>query len=91
MPNSKQAWKRLRQAKKRNLHNRTVKSEIKTYTKKVLAAIEAQEVDKAEEFLRTTQAKLDKAVKRGILHRNTVNRRKSKLASKVTALKTATA
>ena len=91
MPNSKQAWKRLRQAKKRNLHNRAVKSEIKTYTKKILAAIEAREVDKAEEFLRTTQAKLDKAVKRGILHRNTVNRRKSKLASKVTALKSSAA
>ena len=39
MPNSKQAIKRLRQNKLRNLHNRTVKSEIKTYTKRVLARL----------------------------------------------------
>ena len=88
MPNSKQAWKRLRQSKKRTLRNRMMKSEIKTYTKKVLAAIEERDAEKAEEFLRTAQSKLDQAVKKGVFHRNTVSRRKSQLASKVIALKT---
>ncbi len=86
MPNSKQATKRLRQSKERNLHNRTVKSEIKTCTKKVLAAVEAKDSAAAAALLRTTQAKLDKAVKKGVLHKNTVSRRKSALASKVAAI-----
>ncbi len=87
MPNNKQSWKRLRQAKKQNLRNRMIKSEIKTYTKKVLEAVESKELTEAETLLRSTQAKLDRAVRKGVLHRNTVNRRKSKLATKVEALK----
>ena len=83
MPNSKQAIKRLRQAERRNLRNRMAKSEIKTYTKKVLQALEEGNSQSAAEFLRIAQAKLDKAAKKGILHKNTVSRRKSLLASKV--------
>ena len=86
MPNSKQAIKRLRQAARRNLRNRIVKSEIKTYTKKVLAAVESGNAQTAGEFLRVAQAKLDKAVQKGVLHKNTVSRRKSLLASKVATL-----
>ena len=87
MPNNRQSWKRLRQAKKQNLRNRQIKSEIKTYTKKLVEAVESDEVTEAETLLRTAQAKLDKAMKKGTLHRNTVNRRKSQLSTKVQALK----
>ena len=66
--------------------NRAAKSELKTLTKKVLAAIEAKDTDTAKSLLITTQAKLDKCVKRGILHQNTVSRRKSALAARVAQL-----
>ena len=87
MPSTKQAAKRLRQTEKRNLRNREIKSEIKTYTKRVLAAVEAGDQSGAEELLRKTHAKLDKAAKRGVLHANTVGRRKSLLHRKVATLK----
>ncbi|MFQ5654041.1 MAG: 30S ribosomal protein S20 [Planctomycetota bacterium] len=86
MPNSKSAAKRLRQSRERNLRNRIVKSEIKTHTKKVLKAVEEQDAARAGELLRAAQAKLDKAVKKGTLHANTVARRKSLLFRKVAAL-----
>ena len=70
MPNSKQATKRLRQSKVRNLANRMVKSELKTYTKRVLAAVEARDVAAATTALRAAQAKLDKAAKKGVVHDN---------------------
>ncbi len=85
MPNTQQAKKRLRQGDVRNLRNRTVKSEIKTHTKHVLAAIEAGDREKAQECLKTVHSKLDKAVRKGVLHRNTVDRRKGLLARKIAA------
>ena len=82
MPNTASAKKRLRQDNVRNLRNRAAKSEIKTWTKKTLAAIEQKDRDTAIVMLRTAQAKLDKAAKRGVLHKNTVARRKSLLMRK---------
>ena len=86
MPNNPQAEKRLRQDKKRNLRNRAMKSEIKTWTKKTLAAIESKDKDGAATCLRTTQSKLDKAAKRGVMHANTVARRKSLLVRRLKTL-----
>lgn len=83
MPNTQQAVKRLRQAATRNLRNRASKSEIKTLTKKVLEAIANNDAKTAREILKVTQAKLDKAGKKGVLHKNTVARRKSLLARKL--------
>lgn len=87
MPNSKQAVKRLRQAKVRNLRNRMAKSEIKTHTKKVLAAVSEGNTEAAEASLRIAQSKLDKAAQKGVMHKNTVSRRKAQLAAKVGSLK----
>ena len=86
MPTTKQGAKRLRQAKERNLRNRMVKSELKTFTRKVMEALEAKDTPAAQELLRKTHAKLDRAAQKGILHRNTVNRRKSLLSRKVADL-----
>jgi small subunit ribosomal protein S20 len=83
MPNTDSGRKRLRQNKERNLRNRAVKSELKTYTKHVLSAVESGDKNVAREKLQSAQAKLDKAVKYGVLHKNTVSRRKSSLARKV--------
>ena len=86
MPNTESAKKRLRQNHKRNLRNRIVKSEIKTMTKKVLESVEAKDAARAQESLRLTQSKLDKTVRKGVMHKNTVSRRKMLLARKVAAL-----
>ena len=83
MPNNASAIKRLRQDKRRNLRNRAMKSEIKTWTKKTLAAIEQNDKEAATTMLRTTQSKLDKAAKKGVMHANTVARRKSLLVRRM--------
>lgn len=83
MPNTAQARKRLRQDDALNQKNRQAKSEIKTLTKRMLTAVEEGKKEEAQTILRQTQAKLDKAVKRGILHAKTVDRRKALLFRQV--------
>ena len=75
-----------RQNIKRASRNKSIKSEIKTYIKKTEGAILDKEKEKAGEFLGLSQKKLDKAVKKGIIHPNKSARYKSKLAKKVAAL-----
>jgi small subunit ribosomal protein S20 len=67
------------------MHNRITKKVIKTYTKRTLAAVAENELDKAEADFRTTVAKIDKAGVRRVLHPNTASRRKSKLTRDYTA------
>ena len=80
MPNSPSAIKRLKQSKKRRLHNRIAKKLIKTYSKKALAEVSEGKLDEAEKDFRVSIAKIDKAGVRRVLHPNTAARRKSKLA-----------
>jgi small subunit ribosomal protein S20 len=80
MPTTPSAIKRLKQNKKRRLHNRITKKIIKTLTKRTMEAVTAKEFEKAEADFRTTTAKIDKAGARRVLHPNTAARRKSKLA-----------
>jgi len=80
MPNSPSAIKRLKQNVKRRMRNRIAKKIIKTYMKRTLAAVAAGEFEKAEADFRTATAKISKAGVRRVLHPNTADRRKSKLA-----------
>ena len=80
MPSTPSAIKRLKQSTKRRLHNRITRKVIKTYSKRVMVAVAAKELDKAEADFRTAVAKIDKAGVRRVLHPNTAARRKSKLA-----------
>jgi small subunit ribosomal protein S20 len=80
MPNTPSAIKRLKQSVKRRMHNRIAKKIIRTFTKRTLAAVAAKEFEKAEADFRTTVAKIDKAGARRVLHPNTADRRKSKVA-----------
>jgi small subunit ribosomal protein S20 len=79
MPNTKSAEKRLRQSKKRYLRNRATKSAIKTYTRRVKELAASGDWEGALNMLRRAISLIDKAVKRGILHRNAGARRKSRL------------
>lgn len=87
MANIKSALKRIEIAERNRLHNRSYKSAIKTLSKSYLAAAEAYQADPSSENLEAAQAKMadayskiDKAVKRGVLHSNTGARKKSRLA-----------
>lgn len=86
MANSAGSRKRARQAEKRRQHNASLRSMVRTYIKKVIAAIEAGDKAAAEEAFKTAQPILDSSVNKGIFHKNKIARTKSRLSSKVAAL-----
>jgi small subunit ribosomal protein S20 len=77
MPNTASAKKRMRQEAKRRLHNRSVKSFVKTQITKARVAISTGQ--DAEEAVRAAASALDRAAKKGVIHRNNAARRKSRL------------
>jgi len=79
----KSALKRLRQSEKHRLRNKAVKSEVRTYGKKVLAAVDANNKEDATSQLRKVSSLYDKAVRKGAIKQNTASRSKSRLAAKV--------
>ena len=83
MANIKSQKKRILTNEKARLRNNIVKSELKTATRKVKAAVEAQNQEAAVEALRFVNRKLDKAVCKGVLHKKTAANKKSGLAALV--------
>lgn len=79
MPNIKSVKKDVLRSRQRHLRNQATKSRIKTFVKKTNAAIAAGEADALTAVLNETISAVDKAAKRGIIHRNAANRRKSRL------------
>jgi small subunit ribosomal protein S20 len=88
MPNNASAEKRMRQEQKRRLHNRMVKSVVKTNVTKARQAI-VSGVD-AETAVRDAVSELDRAAKKGVIHRNNAARRKSRLMKQLNAITTKT-
>jgi small subunit ribosomal protein S20 len=80
MANIKSQIKRNRQNAKRQERNKAVRTALKTSTKKVRTAVAAGDVDEALARQREAAQALDKAVSRGIVHKRTAARRKSRLA-----------
>jgi small subunit ribosomal protein S20 len=87
--NSISARKRIRQNETRRTRNRARKAALKTETGKLLDAIHDGKVDQAEQLLSAVTKTLDQTAAKGTLHRNTVARRKSRLAKRVNAIKAA--
>jgi len=79
MANIKSQIKRNRQNKKLHDRNAAVKSELKTTQKKVQAAVTEGDTDAAQTRARQAARDLDKAASKGILHKKTAARRKSRL------------
>jgi small subunit ribosomal protein S20 len=80
MANIRSQIKRNRQNAKRAERNKTVRTALKTSTKKVRTAVTAGEADQAAALQREAARALDKAVAKGIVHKRTAARRKSRLA-----------
>lgn len=86
MANSPQAKKRARQNERRLAVNKARRSRIRTYLRKVEEAIASGDKEVATAALRATQPELMRGVTKGILHKNTVARKMSRLSSRVKAI-----
>ena len=81
---TKSALKANRQNIKRRDHNRQMRSKLRTALKAIRAALDAKDIDGAKKALSSTVSIVDKMAKKGIIHRNTAGRYKSRLASRLT-------
>ncbi len=79
MPNIKSAIKRVKVSEKKNLRNRMIKTGVKTAVKKFQVEL-ATNPSAANVQLSATTSAIDKAAAKGILHKNTANRKKARLA-----------
>ncbi|WP_062198742.1 30S ribosomal protein S20 [Massilibacterium senegalense] len=86
MPNIKSAIKRVKINDDRRTRNIQVKSAMRTAIKRFEQTIEANDVEAAKAAFLEATKKVDKAVSKGILHKNTAARTKSKLATKLNGL-----
>lgn len=86
MPQSAQAKKRVRQDEVRRLHNRSMRSAMRTAVRRVEEACEAKNQDEARAALQQAMKRIDKCAKSNILHKNTASRQKSSLTRRVNAL-----
>jgi small subunit ribosomal protein S20 len=86
MPHHKSAEKRLRQTEKRTVINRARLSRVRTFVKKVETAIETGDKVVAQSALQLAQPELHRATTKGVMHKNTVARKLSRLAARINAL-----
>jgi small subunit ribosomal protein S20 len=80
MANIKSQIKRNKQNEKRGERNKAVRTALKTSTKKIRTAVDAGDAEEAMARQRETARALDKAVAKGMVHKRTAARRKSRLA-----------
>lgn len=87
MANSPQARKRARQAETRRNHNAGFRSMVRTYIKKVDAAVENKDYDAATAAYIDAVPVIDRMADKGIIHKNKAARHKSRLNAGIKALK----
>ncbi len=86
MANTSSARKRIRQTAKRTLRNTARKSRMRTFVKKVELACASGDKDAAAAALRAAQPEMQRAAGKGVIHKNTVSRKLSRLSARVKAL-----
>ncbi len=86
MANTAQARKRARQAEKNRVRNAGQRSKLRTFIKKVIAAVESGDVEQAKVAYATVVPAIDAAVNKGLLHKNQAARNKSRLNNRVRAM-----
>lgn len=84
MPRRRTSLKRKRADKKRHLRNLKVKQQLKKTLKKFQALLSAKNINEAKTLLGKVFSQLDKAAKKRIIHPKTANRKKSRLAKRLT-------
>ncbi len=83
MANIKSQIKRNKQNEKRRLRNKSVKTSLKTATRKFDAAAQSGDAEQATALARDASRKLDKAVSKGVIHKNQAANRKSSIAKRL--------
>lgn len=86
MPILESAKKALRQNKKRKTHNLEYKNKVKSLVKKALIFARENKTDELKQMIPSLYKAVDKAVKIGVLKKNTAARKKSRIARKLAAL-----
>ncbi|MBX9751325.1 MAG: 30S ribosomal protein S20 [Roseococcus sp.] len=89
MANNASARKRIRQTEKRTERNRMRRSRVRTFIRKVELAIEGGDKEKAAEAFKVAQPEIQGAVTKGVMHRNTVARKLSRLSARIKAINSA--
>jgi len=86
MANHKSAEKRIRQTERRTEVNRSRRSRIRTFVKKVEEALDAGNMEGARAALKAAQPEIMRGVNKGVIHKNTASRKVSRLTSRLNAL-----
>ena len=79
MPNHKSAEKRVRQSEKRRVINRGHRSKVRTYIKKLRAALDSGKSEDVQSVLPEVMSVIDRSVQKGVMHKNAAARYKSRL------------
>ena len=79
MPIKHAALKQIRKDRKRRARNQAIQSELRTITRELHGLLAAQQLDEAKTLLRQVVARYDHAASKGVIHRNTAARYKSRL------------
>jgi small subunit ribosomal protein S20 len=79
LANLRSSMKRVRSSRRRAVQNQVVRSAARTYVKRARRLIAEGNLDEAEGVIRQAMSALDKAAQKGVVHRNNVARRKSRL------------
>lgn len=87
MPNTKSAQRRARVNERRNAHNRSIKSRLKTLERNYQTALAAGKKDEASKSLSAVNSALDKAAKQGVIHKSTASRKASRLSVRLAKTK----
>ncbi|HHU75335.1 MAG TPA: 30S ribosomal protein S20 [Firmicutes bacterium] len=83
MANTKSALKRIRQAEKRRQRNKQIKTRIKSTVRDYLNSLGEEDKESAHQKLISAIKTIDKATSKGIIHKRTAARKKSRLAKKL--------
>jgi len=86
LPNSRDSAKRHRQNQRRRAHNRSIRSRVRTITKVFEVSVDKQDKAEAESHYAEFAKLIDKAAGKGLYHRNTAARKKSRMHKKLAAL-----
>ncbi len=85
MPILHAAYKRIKRDRKRYLRNISLKSKLKTETKKFIGLLASKRIEEAKVFLRGLISEFDRAASKGIIHKNTASRKKARLSKRLQA------
>jgi small subunit ribosomal protein S20 len=86
LPTKKSAYKELRKSRVRHTRNISLKSELKTLTKRFEKLISDKKTAEAKDFLKSLLSTIDRAASKGIIHKNAASRRASRLMKRLASL-----